>query len=128
MITTKQKDNILTIVINGDNKETISISKVARQLEVSEHDVTKVIDYLQRKGFISVFDVAHGHFVPFVTLEGDEFYRLGGFEYQDTIASIEVNKLMWELESLQNEIPREKYNKIISSVGLIVNALALFKS
>lgn len=127
MITTKQRDDILEILMDADGELTLDGEVIADQMGISPREVMKVVDYLTNRGLIDYLGMAGYLFQATFTMEGDDFYNRGGFEYEETIASAEVNKLMYELESLADKIPSDKYNKIMTTLGVVISALSLAK-
>ena len=127
MITTKQKDEILAILMQADNQGTIDGENIASNLNIDVHEVMKVVDYLERRGLIEKIGMAQYYFQHSFTYEGDDFYKRGGFEYEDTIAHMELNKLISEVESLDTLIPKDKYQRLMQGLGVIISALSLAK-
>lgn len=127
MITTKQKDQVFREIFPHAGGGTIDGAIVAKNIGISPREVMKVIDYLTQKGYIEYMGMAQYYFQFDTTLEGDDFFKKGGFEFEETIAEMELNKLMLELQSLEELIPKEKYNRLMQGLGVIISALALSK-
>jgi hypothetical protein len=128
MITIKQRDEILNEMFPHAGEGMLDGAAIASIVGVAPKEVMKVIDYLIRRGYIEFVGMAQFNFYFDTTLNGDDFYRRGGFEYEDTIAQMELNKLIFELQSLEELIPNEKYNRLMQGLGVIMSALALTKS
>lgn len=128
MLTTKQKDDILFHLISKEGGAILTPKSIATAVGVSEADVNKVINYLERKKLIVYNRMSDsGDFTVDIPIEGEDFYKKGGFEYEETLAQMELNKLMLELESLERLIPKEKYERLMQGLGVIISALSLAK-
>jgi hypothetical protein len=129
MISVELKDKVLSIIV--DNAPELFAGFNTHEMAKVVGSNSKVIDALLReyenRGFMKVNRMLGGGVHCNIEIRAHDFLKSGGYIFEETIASIQLEKLKREIESLEGSISNTKYDTIMSSVTTLASALGLQK-
>jgi hypothetical protein len=103
------------------------IHEMATELNTNSRVVDALLREYESRGFMNVDRMLGGVVHCNLEIRANDFVRYGGYQFEEQIASSQLEKLTLELESLYGAIPNSKYNLIMTSINAIATALSLFK-
>ncbi|MBS1778630.1 MAG: hypothetical protein JST70_04855 [Bacteroidetes bacterium] len=129
MITTELKDQILNEIVDNstDMFVTFNINELAAKYNVGSKTVDAMLHEYENRQFMDVDRMLGGRVYCNLTIRVYDFIKNGGYNFEDTIASIQLEKLKLEIQSLEGSIPNAKYTLLMTTIGAIATALTLFK-
>ena len=127
MINNIVKDRVLTALCNLQCFESmmfIDLKELLSETETTFDELQAILMQFQRLGFVS--DVNMRHLSPqiliVVYLEALEFYQKGGFQMQDEILRLNLEKLKLEVEQLSKDYPEKAltFSSILSNISTVL--------
>ena len=127
MINNIVKDRVLTALCNLQCFESmmfIDLKELLSETETTFNELQAILMQFQRLGFVS--DVNMRHLSPqiliVVYLEALEFYQKGGFQMQDEILRLNLEKLKLEVEQLSKDYPEKAltFSSILSNISTVL--------
>ena len=127
MINNIVKDLVLTALGNKQCFESmmfIDLKELLSETETTFDELQAILMQFQRLGFVS--DVNMRHLSPqiliVVYLEALEFYQKGGFQMQDEILRLNLEKLKLEVEQLSKDYPEKAltFSSILSNISTVL--------
>lgn len=127
MITPEQKDTLLIKMVNDNkrewlyvNKEYTGLSTVITNALIKQFNENGLIDI---KGTPGKMDDT---FTVYVNLNADDFLSRGGHKFKEDIFQFQFDKLVKELELLENDVPKEKLKNIYDLVGALSSGVSIY--
>lgn len=127
MINNIVKDRVLTALCNLQCFESmifIDLKELLSETDTTFNELQAILMQFQRLGFVS--DVNMRHLSPqiliVVYLEALEFYQKGGFQMQDEILRLNLEKLKLEVEQLSKDYPEKAltFSSILSNISTVL--------
>ena len=127
MINNIVKDRVLTALCNLQCFESmmfIDLKELLSETETTFDELQAILMQFQRLGFVS--DVNMRHLSPqiliVIYLEALEFYQKGGFQMQDEILRLNLEKLKLEVEQLSKDYPEKAltFSSILSNISTVL--------
>jgi len=127
MINNETKDRVLTALCNLQCFESmmfIDLKELLSETETTFGELQAILMQFQRLGFVS--DVNMRHLSPqiliVIYLEALEFYQKGGFQMQDEILRLNLEKLKLEVEQLSKDYPEKAltFSSILSNISTVL--------
>lgn len=128
MVTPKEKDNLLNVLCNELEPEsmyTIKGADLIQETGVDKKFLRSSLAQFERMGLIELSQLTGGNFGIALLMEAYDLKRLGGFEAREQILKLNLQKLKLEIDNLEESFPdkAEKITSIISNLASIVPAL-----
>lgn len=127
MINNETKDRVLSSLCNLQCFESmiyIDLKELLSETDTTFNELQAILMQFQRLGFVS--DVNMRHLSPqiliVVYLEALEFYQKGGFQMQDEILRLNLEKLKLEVEQLSKDYPEKAltFSSILSNISTVL--------
>jgi len=127
MINNETKDHVLSSLCNLQCFESmiyIDLKELLSETDTTFNELQAILMQFQRLGFVS--DVNMRHLSPqiliVVYLEALEFYQKGGFQMQDEILRLNLEKLKLEVEQLSKDYPEKAltFSSILSNISTVL--------
>ena len=127
MINNETKDRVLSSLCNLQCFESmiyIDLKELLSETDTTFNELQAILMQFQRLGFVS--DVNMRHLSPqiliIVYLEALEFYQKGGFQMQDEILRLNLEKLKLEVEQLSKDYPEKAltFSSILSNISTVL--------
>jgi hypothetical protein len=127
MINNIVKDRVLSSLCNLQCFESmiyIDLKELLSETDTTFNELQAILMQFQRLGFVS--DVNMRHLSPqiliVVYLEALEFYQKGGFQMQDEILRLNLEKLKLEVEQLSKDYPEKAltFSSILSNISTVL--------
>lgn len=133
VITTKLKDNILSLLIEncklekGSTFDSKSLSYIYNTYQIDYDSFSALLKYFERLQFISKLDIKRIGIMFVLHIEALDFFNTGGFEMNDTILLKNTELLLAEIEALKPAFG-DKFEKITTIAASIATYLTFLKS
>lgn len=124
------KDRVLNSLcksLPAEQTVQINLTELLKSAEVDFDTLNAVLTYFQRIGFIEDLNCRRVALYLNLRTEAFDSFNRGGFTAQEELLKKEIEKLLYEIESLKPSMP-EKVNTITSIAANIATALGLFLS
>lgn len=124
------KDRVLNALCESTPAEhdlPIDLPALLKKSGIDFDTLNAVLTYFQRIGFIGRLNCRRTHLSLELRTEAFDSFNRGGFTAQEELLKKEIEKLLYEIESLKPSMP-EKVNTITSIAANIATALGLFLS
>ena len=127
MINNIVKDRVLSSLCNLQCFESmiyIDLKELLSETDTTFNELQAILMQFQRLGFVS--DVNMRHLSPqiliVVYLEALEFYQKGGFQMQDEILRLNLEKLKLEVEQISKDYPEKAltFSSILSNISTVL--------
>ena len=127
MINNETKDRVLSSLCNLQCFESmiyIDLKELLSETDTTFNELQAILMQFQRLGFVS--DVNMRHLSPqiliVIYLEALEFYQKGGFQMQDEILRLNLEKLRFEVEQLSKDYPEKAltFSSILSNISTVL--------
>jgi len=127
MINNETKDRVLSSLCNLQCFESmiyIDLKELLSETDTTFNELQAILMQFQRLGFVS--DVNMRHLSPqiliVVYLEALEFHQKGGFQMQDEILRLNLEKLKLEVEQLSKDYPEKAltFSSILSNISTVL--------
>lgn len=127
MINNETKDRVLSSLCNLQCFESmiyIDLKELLSETDTTFNELQAILMQFQRLGFVS--DVNMRHLSPqiliVIYLEALEFYQKGGFQMQDEILRLNLEKLKLEVEQLSKDYPEKAltFSSILSNISTVL--------
>ena len=127
MINNETKDLVLSSLCNLQCFESmiyIDLKELLSETDTTFNELQAILMQFQRLGFVS--DVNMRHLSPqiliVIYLEALEFYQKGGFQMQDEILRLNLEKLKLEVEQLSKDYPEKAltFSSILSNISTVL--------
>lgn len=130
VITSELKDSLLLTILKASPMLSCSfnLNDMASIEETNSEVIDGLLRYYESRGFMRIKRHIGNFVICNLEIIAFDFIQRGGFKFEDTIASSQLEKLTLEIESLYNAIPNEKYTRLMNGVSSIATALSLFKN
>jgi len=129
MITPKLKDQILIKLVNESPAMQYSLEyeEDAENFDVSPEHLKAIFNEFEEKGFVRLEKHMQGAFVT-IKSKAHTFVLAGGYEAEIQLMDLEIQKLKTELQALQSQIGKDKFDRIMTSLSMFSTwALSLLK-
>lgn len=129
MITTEMKDAVVKYLIDNEKDLLIStktegvVSGCSRQYFIGILEDLKDRKMLEYRGTSD----SYSHVTITIRVKLFDFFQNGGFRVIDEVGKMELLKLKREIELLHEEIPKAKYDVLMTGIGTILSVWSMFK-
>ena len=127
MINNETKDRVLSALCRQQRFEfMVSVNLIGFLLETETtfDELQAILIQFQRLGLISDLNMRRHSLVIYLTLylEALEFYQKGGFQMQDEILRLNLEKLKLEVEQLSKDYPEKAltFSSILSNISTVL--------
>ena len=127
MMTAELKDKVLNFLI--ENQEELYIEfdgeELAIKLETNPKYVLAIIKdladrrMLEKQGYAGYLTVCHLEVKIF------DFYKSGGYEFEDHIIQGNIMKLKMEIEGMEANIGKPQYDKMMALIMAVIGGFSL---
>ena len=103
-------------------------SELASSISMPLEQLEALLEYFERKGFISnlTFMLGGLECQMTVNVEAFDFYRAGGFKALEQTFELELQKLQKEVEALQKTYP-DRAGRMLSALSNLASVISFFK-
>ena len=127
MITTELKDKILNFII--ENQEELYVEfdgeVLAPTLETNPKYIAAIVKDLANRGMLEMYGYAGYATACHLAVKIFDFYKSGGYAFEDHIIDGNIMKLKLEIEALEANIGKPQFDKMMSLVMGAIGGFAL---
>jgi len=127
MITTELKDKVLGYLI--ENQVDLSIDfdgeSLAPMLATSPSYIAAIIEDLSIRGMLAFTGYAGYLTSCWLKVKLFDFYRAGGYAFEDCIIDGNIMKLKMEIEAMEANIGKPQYDKMMAMVMAVIAGFSL---
>jgi DNA-binding MarR family transcriptional regulator len=130
MINPVLKDEILNylIVTSPEMECTLNLKETATQFNTNENVVSAIIDQFEKRGFLNLRRLKPYHRIITLKADAHDFTLRGGYVGELEFLERQVSKLQKELESLEADIPKEKFKSIKGTLDTLLATISAWNS
>lgn len=125
MITSEMKDRVLNLLVQSsvDMQCNFDMKYLAKSLDIGFNELDSIINQFESLGFCSVTKCLGGHTYTVFTADAHDFLIRGGFFVQEEIFRKQIEKLLFEIESLKPSM----LDKVETITTIAANIRTFFK-
>ncbi len=127
MITPEQKDAILIKMVGDVRREWLPIN--SEYTGVNTVVTNALIKQFSENGLVEIKSTPGKQddtFIVYVNLEADDFLNHGGHKFKEDIFRLQFDKLVRELEKLEDDVPKDKLRNVYDLIGAISSGLSIY--
>jgi hemerythrin superfamily protein len=124
MITTELKDNVLHYLITNEEDlcvDMVDADKLATELNSKGAYVESILHDLKSRGMLDLYGMAGRIYTCHLTVKIFDFKNNGGYKMEDEIINDQLKKLSLEIQSLSEELAKNKFDKVMTTIGTIMS-------
>ena len=127
MITTELKDKVLKYLIESEEGLSLDFDgeKLAPQLDTNPSYISAIIEDLSNRGMLE-YSGAGGYYTScWLKAKIFDFYRMGGYDFEDHIIQGNIMKLKMEIEGMEANVGKPQYDKMMALIMAVIGGFSL---
>lgn len=127
MITAELKDKILAFLVNNhdDLYYQFDGAKLAPELGTTPKILAAIIEDLKSRDMLDKQGMMGYNTMCWLKVKIFDFYNSGGFQMEDHMVEGNIMKLKMELESLESNIGKPQFDKMMSLISGLIAGISL---
>ncbi len=127
MITTELKDKVLNYLVENQDELYLHFdgAVLAPTLGTNPKYVNAIVEDLADRGMLEKQGMAGYHTSCYLTMRIFDFYKAGGYTFEDHIIEGNIMKLKMEIEAMEANIGKPQYDKMMAMIMAVIGGFAL---
>lgn len=129
MILPELKDKVVEHIVTNENEMYVFIDcdQLGPQLNSNGAYVNAILNELEQRRMIELMGMAGRNYGIYLQSSIFDFYRHGGYDFEETIMGVQLEKLKHEIGKLDGKIDTGLYDSIVGTVSLMIAAVDAFR-
>ena len=127
MINTELKDKVLNYIVENQDELYLHFdgAALAPELKTNPKYLNAIVEDLASRGMLEKQGAGGYNTYCHLTMKIFDFYKAGGYTFEDHIIEGNIMKLKMEIEAMEANIGKSQYDKMMAMLMAVIGGFAL---